>query len=356
MRRLLGPPETEGWSTRTGVADVGTLWRDDQYRRARGHGGAGCPVIQTSGLTRRFGDRVALRDINLNIEEGEIYGCLGANGAGKSTLVHILTTLLAPSAGSASIAGLDVQRHSREVRQRIGVTLQEAALDPLQTGRSLIRLQGRLHGLDRDETTRRLDSLLSLIDLTEAIDEPISCYSGGMKRRLDLAAALIPGPRVLFLDEPTTGLDPSSRTTMWDELLRLNETYGVTILLTTQYMEEADRLAHRVGVLSHGRMVVEGSPDELKLSLGSDVIELRLKETARPDLAAVCLAIEGITEALVQDNSVLLRTAEAPSMVAPVVLALSEQGVQIRDLSVRRTTLEDAFLQLSREQGRDDDA
>ncbi len=217
-------------------------------------------ALQTRDLTRRFGDTLAVDGVNLEVAGGEIYGFLGPNGAGKSTTVRMLTTLLLPSAGTATVAGFDVHHDADKVRLRIGVALQEAALDPKQTGRELLDLQGRLYGLSSGERRSRITDLLVLVDIGEAIDRRIGTYSGGMKRRLDLAAALVHEPEVLFLDEPTTGLDPSSRAAVWEEVRRLNEQRGTTIFLTTQYLEEADALADRVGIIANGHIVAEGTP------------------------------------------------------------------------------------------------
>src|SRR5207302_6109028 len=208
---------------------------------------------------------------------GEIYGFLGPNGAGKSTTVRMLCTLLAPTAGRAVVAGYDVATEPGHVRLRSGVALQEAALDPKQTGEELLRLQGRLYGLSRGEIEQRLAELTELVDIGDALRRPISTYSGGMRRRLDLAAALVHNPDVLFLDEPTTGLDPASRMRVWEEVRRLNAELGMTIFLTTQYLEEADELAHRVGIINAGRIVAEGTPPDLKRSVGNDLIVARIE-------------------------------------------------------------------------------
>ena len=233
-------------------------------------------AIVTEGLVRRFDDAVAVDHVNLEIGTGEIYGFLGPNGAGKSTTVLMLCTLLAPSEGRATVAGFDVAAQAGLVRLHIGVALQDAALDPKQTGVELLRLQGQLYGLSRRQIDRRLSDLADLIDLGDALGRRIGTYSGGMKRRLDLAAALVHNPDVLFLDEPTTGLDPVSRVSVWAEVRRLNEQLGMTIFLTTQYLEEADELAHRVGIIDQGRIVAEGTPTELKRSVGTDVIIARV--------------------------------------------------------------------------------
>ena len=233
-------------------------------------------AVQTRGIGRTFGDVKAVNAIDLNISKGEIYGFLGPNGAGKTTLVRMLITLLLPTTGSATVAGCDVVSESNDVRLRIGAALQDAALDLKQTGRELLRLQGRLYGLNRRELDTRLDELAGLVDIGDALDRFIGTYSGGMKRRLDLAASLIHNPEVLFLDEPTTGLDPISRARVWEEVQRINKELSVTIFLTTQYLEEADALADRVGIISQGRLMAEGTPAELKRSLGNDVIFVQM--------------------------------------------------------------------------------
>ncbi len=225
-----------------------------------------------AGLVRRFASTVAVDGLDLRVRRGEIYGFLGPNGAGKSTVVRILCTLLKPTAGTARVAGYDVARDPKSVRIRIGVALQDAAIDDRQTGRELLTLQGRLYGLSAAHIRMRLGEVLDLVDIGSAIDRRIGTYSGGMKRRLDLAAALVHNPEVLFLDEPTTGLDPHSRSAVWSEVRRLNRELGMTIFLTTQYLDEADTLADRVGIISSGRLVAQGSPADLKHSVGHDVI------------------------------------------------------------------------------------
>src|ERR687884_1025517 len=232
-------------------------------------------AIEAQGLVRVFkkGPR-AVDGIDLEVSSGEIYGFLGPNGAGKSTTVHMLTTLLPPTAGSARVAGFDVARQGPEVRKRIGAALQEAALDAFLTGREHFELQGGLHGLGRADRAARADELLARVGLTEAADRKVGGYSGGMKRRLDLALALVHSPRILFLDEPTTGLDPQSRAALWEEVARLAHDEGVTVFLTTQYLEEADVLADRVGIIDRGTIVAEGTPAELKAQIGRPTVEI----------------------------------------------------------------------------------
>ena len=229
-------------------------------------------AIEAKGLVRTFGDIEAVKGIDLSIPKGEIYGFLGPNGAGKTTVVRMLITLLLPTKGQARVAGFDLVSEPKQIRLRIGAALQEATLDPKQTGLEFLRLQGYLYGLSRRQVEQRIGELESLIDIGDAIKRFISTYSGGMKRRLDLAAALIHNPEILFLDEPTTGLDPISRNKGWDEVQRINREMGVTIFLTTQYLEEADFLADRVAIINHGLLAVEGTPAELKRSMGSDII------------------------------------------------------------------------------------
>ena len=233
------------------------------------------PAIVVEGLERAFGDVLAVQGVDLEVGEGKIYGFLGPNGAGKTTTVRMLTTLLLPTGGRATVAGHDVVKEARAVRASIGVALQEAALDPLMTGRELIRLQATLQGLPTEEGKRRADDLLERVDLVAAADRRVGTYSGGMQRRLDLAAALVHEPRVLFLDEPTTGLDPVSRKTIWEEVRALNDE-GTTVFLTTQYLEEADQLADNVGIIDNGRIVAEGTPESLKAEVGHPYIQLTL--------------------------------------------------------------------------------
>jgi ABC-2 type transport system ATP-binding protein len=303
-------------------------------------------AIRCDALAREFDGITAVDRVDLDIEEGEIYGFLGPNGAGKSTTVRMLCTLLAPTSGRALVAGFDVVEAPGAVRLRIGAALQEAALDPRQTGRELLMLQGRLYGLSRSTARRRVDELGELIDLSDALDRRIATYSGGMKRRLDLVASLIHDPQVLFLDEPTTGLDPVSRVRVWEEVRRLNEELGMTIFLTTQYLEEADALAGRVGIIDHGRIVAEGTPIELKRSIGADMIIARLGGDAK----SVCPLVENVAGVLAVEahyDELLVSTTDGPATISPVAVALSNCGVPIRDLTLRTPTLDDVFLELT---------
>jgi ABC-2 type transport system ATP-binding protein len=303
-------------------------------------------AITTRGLVRAFDDRNAVDGLDLTINEGEIYGFLGPNGAGKSTTVRMLCTLLKPTAGTAIVAGHDVAEHPERVRLQIGVALQEAALDPKQSGRELLRLQGRLYGLSRTDTETRVDDLVTLVDIGDAIDRPIGTYSGGMRRRLDLAAALVHNPKVLFLDEPTTGLDPVSRARVWEEVRRLNDSLGMTIFLTTQYLEEADELADRVGIIDEGRLVAEGTPDELKRKVGVDVIVARIDGDVEAARAAVA-DIDGVQHVDAVVEELVISTGDGTGTIGAVAVALHAAGVKLRDLTLRTPTLDDVFLELT---------
>jgi ABC-2 type transport system ATP-binding protein len=252
--------------------------------------------VETTALRRHFGSFKAVDGIDLAVAPGEIFGFLGPNGAGKTTTVRVLTTLLSPTSGSARVAGYDVVSQGAKVRASIGVALQEAGLDGLATGRELLRLHGRLAGLSRTDAPRRAAELVALVDLGEAADRRVMTYSGGMKRRLDLAAALVHRPQVLFLDEPTTGLDPSSRSIIWEQVRRLRADDGVTVFLTTQYLEEADVLADRVAIIDGGVIAAEGTPAALKAKVGTDVIRLETAG-ATADLCSALTAVPGVTGA-----------------------------------------------------------
>ncbi|MEY2627103.1 MAG: hypothetical protein RJB08_862 [Actinomycetota bacterium] len=304
---------------------------------------SGSPAIQANGLTRRFNDKTAVDAIDLSIETGEIYGFLGPNGAGKSTTVRMLTTLLAPSDGDAIVAGHSIVREPDDVRLNIGVALQDAALDPKQTGRELLDMQGRLYGIPKQRRLERVNELLRLVDIGDAIDDFIRTYSGGMKRRLDLAAALVHQPRVLFLDEPTTGLDPVSRSKVWDEVRFLNRELGMTIFLTTQYLEEADELADRVGIINRGKIVAQGTPEELKRAIGHDVIVARVAGPSASALASLN-AIDGVTHVELQGDEVVISAENGAAAISPVAVTLSDAGVRVVDLTLRTPSLDDVFL------------
>jgi len=300
--------------------------------------------IEVEGLVREFknGPR-AVDGIDLAVAPGEIYGFLGPNGAGKSTTVLMLTTLLPPTAGAARVAGFDIVKQGGKVRSAIGAALQEAALDPLLSGSEHMRLQTALHGLPKAERSERSAELLARVGLAEAAGRKVGEYSGGMKRRLDLALALAHRPRILFLDEPTTGLDIQSRTALWDEVAGLAKE-GVTVFLTTQYLEEADALADRVGIIDHGRIVAEGTPAELKAEIGRPTVEAVPRDPADRERVAKALAHfgEDCSEAHRGGASVLLAGGE--SQLADVVRALDAEGIAIERLQLHAPSLDDVFL------------
>ena len=307
-------------------------------------------AVQTRGIGRSFGDVKAVDAIDLAIPRGEIYGFLGPNGAGKTTLVRMLITLLMPSAGGATVAGYDVVSDATEVRLRIGAALQDAALDMKQTGRELLRLQGRLYGLSRRDVDTRLSELDGLVDIGDALDRFIGTYSGGMKRRLDLAASLIHNPEVLFLDEPTTGLDPISRARVWEEVRRVNRQMAVTIFLTTQYLEEADALADRVGIINRGRLIAQGTPAELKRSLGNDVVIVQLNAVANGQVAeakAALAALDGVADVDASGSEVIVQVANGAAEISNIALALNEHGIHVNELTLRTPTLDDVFLSVA---------
>jgi len=311
--------------------------------RLTGHVGH---AVYADALARHFGGLRAVDGVDLRIPAGEVYGFLGPNGAGKSTTVRMLCTLLAPTGGRAVVAGYDVAARPGQVRLRIGVALQDAALDPGQTGTELLRMQGRLYGLSSRALARRLAELGELIELGDALDRPVGTYSGGMKRRLDLAAALVHNPEVVFLDEPTTGLDPASRARVWSEIRRLNQQQGITIFLTTQYLEEADELAHRVGIIDHGRIVAEGTPADLKRSVGSDVIVARVDGDATA-ATPVLEPVPGVRSVEAHGTELLIATSDGAAAISGVAVALSGSAVAVRDLTLRTPTLDDVFLELT---------
>ena len=300
-------------------------------------------AVLAEGLVRNFGEVRAVDGIDLAVRKGDIYGFLGPNGAGKTTVVRMLITLLLPHGGRATVAGKDVVREPKEVRLRIGAALQEAALDPKQTGREILRLQGWLFGMSGREVDRRLAELESLMDIGDAINRFVGTYSGGMKRRLDLAAALIHDPEVLFLDEPTTGLDPISRNRVWEEVRRINKELGVTIFLTTQYLEEADILAERVGIIDRGRIAVEGSPSELKRSVGKDVIIVQIDGDSSTAVAAL-ENIAGVSQIEDHGRELVVSVENGAALVGNVALALDRGGVTVGEITLRTPTLDDVFL------------
>jgi ABC-2 type transport system ATP-binding protein len=301
------------------------------------------PAVEAEGLEREFkGGIRAVDGVDLLVERGEVYGFLGPNGAGKSTTVRMLATLLLPTGGRARVAGRDVVHHAGDVRRSIGVALQDAAIDPYMTGRELLHLQAVLHGYDRRTGRRRAVELLERVDLVKAADRRVGTYSGGMRRRLDLALALVHEPEVLFLDEPTTGLDPISRLTLWEEVRRLNDA-GTTVFLTTQYLEEADQLAGRVGIIDGGRIVAEGTPAELKAQVGDPTLHVTLAHAE--DQGRATEALRGIGELLPSRPGALgVRVPGGASALPSVVRALDEAGVEVGGLDLTLPSLDDVFI------------
>jgi ABC-2 type transport system ATP-binding protein len=301
-------------------------------------------AIEVEQLVREFrkGPR-AVDGIDLAVSPGEIYGFLGPNGAGKSTTVLMLTTLLPPTSGRATVGGYDIVRQGAQVRSTIGAALQEAALDPILTGREHLLLQATLQGMVKAERTSRADALLVRVGLSEAADRRVGGYSGGMKRRLDLALALVHGPRILFLDEPTTGLDPQSRAALWDEVARLAHDEGMTVFLTTQYLEEADVLADRVGIIDHGKIVAEGTPAQLKAEIGSPSVEVSPVDVGADDRLAELLSRFG-APARNGRGSVTVPLPGGEAQLAEIVRALDQADLRVAALQLHQPSLDDVFL------------
>ena len=299
------------------------------------------PIV-ARGLVRRFGAIEAVAGVDLEVKAGEIFGFLGPNGAGKSTTVRMLTTLLRPTEGTALIAGHDVVHDADAVRRAIGVALQDAAIDPLMTGRELLRLQAVLHGIDKGQAIERGETLLETVGLTAAADRRVGTYSGGMRRRLDLALSLIHEPQVLFLDEPTTGLDPNSRFALWDEVRKLNREFGTTVFLTTQYMEEADVLAGRIAIIDDGRIVAEGSPSELKGKVGDPTLQVTVA-SGQDTLGAEQALLAFGEPVAAPPGSAAVRLAGGAAQIASVVRALDDAKVPVEEIQLHMPSLDDVF-------------
>src|SRR4051812_19226608 len=307
------------------------------------------PAIHVEGVVKRFGTTTALAGVDLDIQEGTVFGLLGPNGAGKTTLVRVLATLLAPDSGRAEVFGRDVVHDAAGVRELVGLTGQFAAVDEMLTGRENLQMFGRLFDLSAADSRRRAGELLDRFDLADAADRPARTYSGGMRRRLDLASSLISRPRMLFLDEPTTGLDPRSRNEIWRTVRGLVHE-GTTVLLTTQYLEEADQLADRIAVIDHGRVIAEGTADELKDRVGGQVLEVQLARADERERAQAALAAVGCGDpqpAGRPDELTMAASRDGVELVTAAAAALRDKDIAVSDLALRRPTLDDVFLELT---------
>ncbi len=305
--------------------------------------------VKAEGLRRTFGKLDAVDGVDLDVPGGQIFGFLGPNGAGKSTLVKMLTTILNPTAGSATVAGYDIRRQSGKVRESIGVALQDVGLDPLMTARELLVLQAQLFGTARDEASKTSERLLRTVGLDDVDPKKRSgAYSGGMKRRLDLALALVHDPRILFLDEPTTGLDPASRAAIWEEVRRLNDELGMTIFLTTQYLEEADRLAHRIAIIDRGRIVAQGTPEELKRRVGDEVVELQFSSPEEAERAYDAVAPVAPNRQAAS-RELRLYFDRAAESVPELVRAVDGAGIRLLGMNIEQPSLDDVFLRVTGE-------
>jgi ABC-2 type transport system ATP-binding protein len=302
-------------------------------------------VIAARALTRTFkGGIEAVRGIDLTVSGGEVFGFLGPNGAGKTTTVRMLCTLLPPTTGSATVAGFDVVADASAVRHRIGVALQEIGLDPVQTGRELLELQCGLYGITGKHARERTSELLTLVGLSDAADRRTKTYSGGMKRRLDLASALVHRPEALFLDEPTTGLDPASRLTVWDEVRRIKAS-GTTVFLTTQYLEEADKLCDRLAIIDGGRIIAEGTPQQLKAEMGHDVVSVSFENGDLASAERSLTGLRGLERIVTEPHALALYVEDGAGSIAEIVRRFERAQIRVGAINVARPTLDDVFLQ-----------
>jgi ABC-2 type transport system ATP-binding protein len=302
--------------------------------------------IVVEKLVRKFGDFVAVNEVSFHVPSGEVFGFLGPNGAGKSTTVAMLTTLLSPTSGQAAVCGYDVVSHAADVRRVAGVALQEIGIDPIMKSLELLTIQGQVFGMSRAQARKRAQELLDLVKLSEFTERRVGKYSGGMRRRLDLALALVHEPAVLFLDEPTTGLDPASRRDIWNEVRRLNQQLGMTIFLTTQYLEEADELADRIAIINHGVIAVEGKPADLKAQMGGDAVNVSFADTSVMERAQAVLS-DMATRTQTDREILRLYLPNAAAAVPVVINRLQAVGITPQGLTLTQPTLDDVFLQVT---------
>jgi ABC-2 type transport system ATP-binding protein len=307
-------------------------------------------AIVVDGLRKRYGPVQALDGVSFSVREGEVFGLLGPNGAGKSTTVRVLVTLTEPDDGSASVGGHDVRREASAVRRTIGYVPQDSGVDQFGTGRENLMLQGRVQGMGGRDLRTRVDDLLGLVGIADAADRIVKNYSGGMRRRLDIALGLVHRPRVLFLDEPTTGLDPEARVDMWDEVSRLARAESLTILLTTHYLEEADELADRLAIVSQGKIVVDGTPTELKARLAGDAVHVELRNGAIEEAERILAGVGATPEQVLDGRTVVARVEHGGRALPSVLSALDGAGIAVESVSVSRPSLDDVYLHFT---GRD---
>jgi len=302
------------------------------------------PIVEVNNLVKVFNGSVrAVDGISFTVEEGEVFGFLGPNGAGKTTTISILTTLLRPTSGTAKVAGYDIVHQAREVRNVIGLVPQDLTVDDDLTGRENMILQGDLYGVPRQELLKRTEELLDLVGLSDAADRLVKTYSGGMRKRLELAEGLIHRPRVLFLDEPTLGLDIQTRAAIWEHIRTLQETHNTTIFLTTHYLEEADSLCDRIAIIDHGKIVAMDTPEALKAGLGGDVIEIRIRGVM--DFSQSISSIEGVKEVSVSDGSYRIKATDGEKLAPEILRRLRDSGATVESLRISRPNLDQVFLE-----------
>ena len=304
-------------------------------------------AIEITNLTKKYQDFYALKNLDLTINKGEIFGFLGPNGAGKSTLVRIISTLTQPTSGDAKVLNLSINKHKKEIRKLIGVALQDSSLDPLQTGEELLTFHSNLNDIDKFEIKTKVNRILKMLDLYESKDKLVKTYSGGMRRKLDIASSLLHEPDILFLDEPTTGLDPVSRQKIWSEIKRLKEEQGKTIFLTTQYLDEADKLADRLAIINKGELVGLGTPDELKSMVSGDVVEIGVSNLNKTLKIFNTISIIKQIKTNTESKTVNCVIKKASVNIPNIINKLSESNVQITKLNISPANLDDVFLKIT---------